>query len=86
MLIRKTALFTLVIALLTASASSVIDLAGADGAPSGGALVAADAAVSAERIARHVQFLASDKLQGRRAGTAAADEAANYIAKEFSGY
>jgi aminopeptidase YwaD len=86
MLTRKTALFTLIIALLTASASSAIGPAGAAFVPNGGACFADDAAVSAERIARHVQFLASDKLQGRRAGTAAADEAANYIAKEFSGY
>jgi len=39
--------------------------------------------VSAERVARHVAYLASDKLQGRRAGTPAADDAAKYIAKEF---
>jgi aminopeptidase YwaD len=42
--------------------------------------------LSAERIARHVQFLASDKLQGRRAGTPQADEAAAYIEKEFRSY
>ena len=42
--------------------------------------------VSAERITRHIQFLASDKLQGRRTGTPAADEAAAYIAKEFQSY
>ncbi|MFP5264342.1 MAG: M20/M25/M40 family metallo-hydrolase [Blastocatellia bacterium] len=86
MLTRKTALFTLIIALLMASASSAIGTAGAAFAPNGGACFADDAAVSAERIARHVQFLASDKLQGRRAGTAAADEAASYIAREFGGY
>ncbi|MBI3650128.1 MAG: M28 family peptidase [Acidobacteria bacterium] len=39
--------------------------------------------VSAEAIKRHVTFLASDKLQGRRAGTPEADEAAKYIASEF---
>jgi Zn-dependent M28 family amino/carboxypeptidase len=39
--------------------------------------------VSADAIKRHVTFLASDKLQGRRAGTPQADEAAKYIAKEF---
>jgi hypothetical protein len=38
---------------------------------------------SRERIARHVAYLASDKLQGRRAGTAGAELAARYIAKEF---
>ena len=45
-----------------------------------------DSEVSAERIARHVEFLASDKLQGRRAGTPAADQAAEYIARQFRGF
>ncbi len=44
-----------------------------------------DSEVSAERIAHHVEFLASDKLQGRRAGTPAADQAADYIARQFRG-
>ncbi len=44
---------------------------------------ARDQQASIERIRKHVEFLASDKLQGRRAGTPAADEAAKYIAKEF---
>jgi aminopeptidase YwaD len=43
-------------------------------------------AVSPEKIAAHIQYLASDKLQGRRAGTPQADEAAAYIAKEFKSY
>ncbi|HKV40283.1 MAG TPA: M28 family peptidase [Blastocatellia bacterium] len=38
---------------------------------------------SAERIARHIAYLASDELQGRRAGTPGADKAASYIAAEF---
>jgi Zn-dependent M28 family amino/carboxypeptidase len=45
-----------------------------------------DAEISAARIAAHVKFLASAKLQGRRTGTPAADEAAAYIAKEFASY
>ncbi|HEX5732177.1 MAG TPA: M28 family peptidase [Blastocatellia bacterium] len=48
--------------------------------PSRGALV------SEERIRKHVEFLASDKLEGRRAGTPAEAEAAKYIAKEFRSY
>jgi hypothetical protein len=44
------------------------------------------AQLSTERIAKHVQFLASDELQGRRAGTSSADEAANYIEREFKSY
>ena len=39
--------------------------------------------LSTERIRQHVQYLASDPLQGRRAGTAGADMAARYIEKEF---
>src|SRR5215469_2393495 len=39
--------------------------------------------ISTERIADHVGFLASDELQGRRAGTPEADRAANYIAAQF---
>jgi hypothetical protein len=42
--------------------------------------------ISAERIAKHVGLLASDKLQGRRAGTSYADQAAAYIEKEFRSY
>lgn len=44
------------------------------------------AGLSSERIREHVEFLASDKLQGRRAGTTGADEAARYIEKAFRGY
>jgi aminopeptidase YwaD len=47
---------------------------------------ATDSKLSAERITKHVQFLASDKLQGRRAGTPYADKAAAYIEKEFRSY
>lgn len=39
--------------------------------------------VSADKLSHHVAHLASDKLQGRRAGTPAADSAAQYISKEF---
>ena len=48
--------------------------------------VAQTAGLSAERIREHVQFLASDQLQGRRAGTPGADEAARYIEKAFRSY
>ena len=86
MVTRKNALLAIFVALLIASASPAIRQTSASLAPDKSARVAEDARVSAERIARHIQFLASDKLQGRRAGTAAADEAASYIAKEFSSY
>jgi hypothetical protein len=47
---------------------------------------AAAAQLSSERIRAHVQYLASDQLQGREAGTPAADQAARYIEKEFRSY
>jgi hypothetical protein len=47
---------------------------------------AAAGKVSAEAVQRHINFLASDDLKGRRAGTPEADKAADYIAKEFRRY
>jgi Zn-dependent M28 family amino/carboxypeptidase len=43
-------------------------------------------APSAERLRAHVTYLASDKLEGRRTGTAGAKAAAEYIAGEFARY
>ncbi|HVF66565.1 MAG TPA: M20/M25/M40 family metallo-hydrolase [Pyrinomonadaceae bacterium] len=40
--------------------------------------------VEAERLRRHVTYLASDNLEGRRTGTPGAQEAAAYVAAEFS--
>jgi aminopeptidase YwaD len=42
--------------------------------------------VRVERLREHIVYLASDKLDGRRTGTAGATEAAEYIAKEFERY
>ncbi|HKZ79441.1 MAG TPA: M20/M25/M40 family metallo-hydrolase [Pyrinomonadaceae bacterium] len=39
---------------------------------------------SPELLRRHVSYLASDALEGRRTGTAGANDAAHYIAGEFS--
>src|SRR5215208_1605398 len=39
---------------------------------------------SAERLQQHVTYLASDALDGRRTGSAGANEAARYITREFS--
>ena len=39
---------------------------------------------SASRIQQHVSYLASDALDGRRTGTAGANDAARYIAGEFA--
>jgi Peptidase family M28/PDZ domain len=41
-------------------------------------------APSAERLRQHVTYLASDALEGRRTGSAGANDAAHYIAGEFS--
>jgi aminopeptidase YwaD len=41
---------------------------------------------SVERLRAHIEYLASDKLEGRRTGSAGAKLAAEYIAREFSRY
>src|SRR6266516_2499715 len=41
---------------------------------------------SVERLRAHIAYLASDKLEGRRTGSAGANLAAEYIAREFSRY
>jgi aminopeptidase YwaD len=43
-------------------------------------------APSAERLREHVTYLASDKLEGRRTGSAGARLAAEYIVREFARY
>jgi aminopeptidase YwaD len=43
-------------------------------------------APSVERLRAHIEYLASDKLEGRRTGTAGANLAAEYIAREFARY
>jgi aminopeptidase YwaD len=52
----------------------------------GGARPNDASALSAERLRAHVEYLASDKLDGRRTGTPGASEAAQYIAQEFERY
>ncbi|MEK6300701.1 MAG: M28 family peptidase [Acidobacteriota bacterium] len=86
MVIRRAGLVLAVAALATSAAVSYSrTYAGFAGAVDKLADRAA-AEVSAEQITRHIQFLASDNLQGRRTGTPAADEAAGYIAKQFQSY
>jgi len=41
-------------------------------------------APSVERLRAHIEYLASDKLEGRRTGSEGAKAAAEYIAREFS--
>src|SRR6266851_10270230 len=43
-------------------------------------------APSVERLRAHINYLASDKLEGRRTGSEGANLAAEYIAKEFARY
>src|SRR5712691_3508969 len=90
MLVRKAGLSILTIALLIGASAIAINPASVGFTRSiyadTGRSAAAGTQLSAERIAKHIQFLASDKLQGRRAGTPFADEAAAYIEKEFRSY
>jgi aminopeptidase YwaD len=78
----KTCLFSLAIAFVV-TANLLAPAVSAQKAVAVKKDAAAAGKVSAEAIKRHVNFLASDKLQGRRAGTLQADEAAKYIAEEF---
>src|SRR2546422_8053428 len=41
---------------------------------------------SVERLRAHIEYLASDKLEGRRTGSPGANLAAEYIAREFARY
>ena len=43
----------------------------------------AKSVISASELSKHIQYLASDELAGRLAGTAGAEKAAGYIAREF---
>lgn len=74
--------------LLAVITALLVGLAAPAPAPVSAALQQASrvAQLSDERIRQHVEFLASDKLEGRRAGTPAEAEAAKYIAKEFRSY
>src|ERR1700741_4260564 len=70
---RKTLLLVLAIAFLLSAAASALRPASA----------AQTGDLSTERIREDVQYLASDPLQGRRAGTPGADLASRYIEKAF---
>jgi hypothetical protein len=86
---KRAGLFILTIALLIATSALAFNPTAATVAPAyarSARSVTASRQVSNERITRHIQFLTSDKLQGRRAGTPEADAAAAYIEKEFRDY
>ncbi|MFY9609392.1 MAG: M20/M25/M40 family metallo-hydrolase [Blastocatellia bacterium] len=86
MLIRKTSLLLAVAALATSAFLTSFSARAQLAAALDNATSSAATKVSTERIVRHIQFLASEKLQGRRTGTLSADKAAAYIAKEFQSY
>ena len=90
MLVRKAASFIFTIALILGASSVNLNPAPIPFAPSiyadSGQSSAPTHKLSVEGATRHVQFLASDKLQGRRTGTPGADEAGAYIEKEFRAY
>ena len=90
MLARKAGSFIFTIALILVSLSFNLNSTAVPFAPplyaDTGRSSAPANKLSVERVTRHVQFLASDKLQGRRTGTTGADEAAAYIEKEFRAY
>jgi hypothetical protein len=88
MIARKASLFGPTGAVLLGLFALILDSAGSASVPALFANHSSNSAArfSAERITKHVAFLASDKLQGRRAGTPGADEAASYIEKEFRSY
>ena len=90
MLVRKAGLFFFTIALIIGTSALPFNQVTTRLAPSlyadSGQSTAASARLSSEQVTKHVAFLASDKLQGRRAGTPAADEAAAYIEKQFRSY
>jgi aminopeptidase YwaD len=48
--------------------------------------VATPNAPSVERLRAHIEYLASDKLEGRRTGSPGTNVAAEYIAREFARY
>jgi aminopeptidase YwaD len=52
----------------------------------GGQQTQTQIAPSVERLRAHIEYLASDKLEGRRTGSSGANLAAEYIAREFSRY
>jgi Zn-dependent M28 family amino/carboxypeptidase len=52
----------------------------------GGQQTQTQIAPSVERLRAHIEYLASDKLEGRRTGSPGANLAAEYLAREFSRY
>ncbi len=84
MRIKRAGLLAL-IALLTLSTAPVFQQASAQ-LQADNRAAKTSATISTEHIRKHVGYLASDKLQGRRAGTPGAVEAARYIADQFRSY
>src|SRR6266550_1392255 len=66
--------------------SLLVALALAISVAAGGQQTQTQIAPSVERLRTHINYLASDKLEGRRTGSEGANLAAEYIAKEFARY
>src|SRR6266550_7112143 len=66
--------------------SLLVALALAISTAAGGQQTQTQIAPSVERLRTHINYLASDKLEGRRTGSEGANLAAEYIAKEFARY
>src|SRR6476659_2025247 len=71
---------------LVSRISLLVALALAISVAAGGQQTQTQLAPSVERLRTHINYLASDKLEGRRTGSEGANLAAEYIAKEFSRY
>src|SRR6476469_2217458 len=69
---------------LVSRISLLVALALAISVAAGGQQTQTQLAPSVERLRTHINYLASDKLEGRRTGSEGANLAAEYIAKEFS--
>ncbi|MEW6733611.1 MAG: M28 family peptidase [Acidobacteriota bacterium] len=48
--------------------------------------VNSSAAIASEELSKHIKYLASDQLQGRRSGTPGCQQAGEYIATQFKQY
>jgi aminopeptidase YwaD len=71
---------------LVSRISLLVALALAISIAAGGQQTQTQIAPSLERLRTHINYLASDKLEGRRTGSEGANLAAEYIAKEFARY
>ncbi len=82
-MIKKAGLLLAAIALLIAPVTPITNINSFAVYGQHAPKAARDNRVSLFRLRRDIVYLASDKLQGRRAGTSGADRAADYISRQF---